>query len=102
MSLSLGMLLIVVALLFATGIYCLLVTRNMMRILLGLEILTKGVTLLLAGVGYLSGNMATVQAFIITVIIIEVVVFVVAAGIMLGAFRHNNTLDTRKLNNLKG
>jgi len=96
------MFIISAVLLVAAGVYCLLATRNLIRILIALEILTKSVTLLLIGAGYISGNMGTAQAFAITLIIIEVVVVAVAAGIVLGAFRHNDTLDTRKLNNLKG
>lgn len=90
------------AVIFVTSFYCLLATRNLIRILIGLEIMTKGVTLLLAFAGYLTGETALAQTFIITLIIIEVVVAVVAVGIAVGAFKHNNTLDVRKLRNLQG
>ena len=40
--------LVLVALLLVVGLYCLVVSRNLIRILIGLEILTKAVTLLLA------------------------------------------------------
>ena len=91
-----------VVLLLVTGFYCLLVTRNLIRILIALEILTKAVTLLLIGVGYATGRTALAQTFVITLIIIEVVVIAVAAGIVIGLYRHNGTLDTRKMRNLKG
>ncbi len=99
--------------LFATGIifiillsiialYCMLVSRNLIRILIGLELLIKAVTLLIALAGFLAGRMALAQTFIITVIVIEVVVIAVAAGIVIGVHRHNQSLDGRLLRNLKG
>jgi NADH-quinone oxidoreductase subunit K len=82
--------------------YCLLVGRNLIRILIALELLTKAVTLLLAIGGYATGRWAEAQAFIITVIVIEVVVIAVAAGIVIGAYRHTGSLDVRTLQELKG
>jgi NADH:ubiquinone oxidoreductase subunit K len=93
---------ITVVLLFTIGIYSLIVTKNLMRILISVEILTKGVSLLMIGVGYLTDNLATAQAYIITVIIIEVVLLVIATGIVLGIYRNNESLNTRNINNLKG
>jgi NADH:ubiquinone oxidoreductase subunit K len=98
MSLLFVIFIISVVLIFAIGIYSLLVTHNLMRILISIEILTKGVTLLLIVAGYISKNMAMAQAYVITVIIIEVVLMAVATGLVLGLFRANGTLDTRKMN----
>lgn len=91
-----------VILIFAASFYCLLATRNLIRIVIALEVLTKGVTLLLMYAGFVTGQIALAQTFIITLIIVEVVVAVVAAGIAVGAFRHNKTLDVRKMRNLQG
>jgi len=52
-----------VILLLITGLYCVIVTRNLMRALIGLEILTKAVTLLLIVAGYTTGRVAQAQAF---------------------------------------
>jgi len=98
MSLLFVIFIISVVLIFAIGIYSLLVTHNLMRILISIEILTKGVTLLLIVAGYISKNMALAEAYVITVIIIEVVLMAVATGLVLGLFRANGTLDTRKMN----
>ena len=102
MSMMFALFIIAAILLFAIGVYSLFVTRNLMRILISIEILTKGVTLLMIGAGYLTGKIAEVQAYVITIIIIEVVLLAIAAGIVLGVYRVNKTLDTKKLNNLKG
>lgn len=94
--------LVLVALLLVVGLYCLVVSRNLIRILIGLEILTKAVTMLLALGGYASGRMAQAQSFIVVLIAIEVVVIAVAAGIVIGAHEHQGDLDARRLRQLRG
>jgi NADH:ubiquinone oxidoreductase subunit K len=89
-------------LLLVSGFYCILVTRNSIRVLIGIELLMKAATLIIVLVGYITGNLQVAQALVITVIIIEVVVVSVTAGVILGIFRQYNSLDTRNLRNLKG
>ncbi len=91
-----------VALLVVSGVYCFLVTYNLLRMLIGIEIMIKGVTLLVVIAGYLSGQMALAQSIVITVIVIEVVVMVVAAGIILGFFNIYDSLNVKNARNLKG
>lgn len=91
-----------IVLLSVAALYCILASHNLIRILIGLELLTKAVTLLIAVAGYMTGRMAMAQTFIITMIVIEVVVIAVAAGIVIGVHRHNHDLDATKLNNLRG
>jgi multisubunit Na+/H+ antiporter MnhC subunit len=86
-----------VVLLYVIGFYYLITTRSLIRILIALEVLTKGVTLTLIYVGKLTGQMATAQSMVITLIIIEVVVLAVAAGIIIGIFNHTDTLDVREI-----
>jgi multisubunit Na+/H+ antiporter MnhC subunit len=90
------------SLLFIAGFYYILATNNLIRVLIGVELLMKAVTLLLITVGYASGQTALMQSLVITLIVIEVVVIAVATGIVIGIHAHNKTLDTRKLRNLKG
>ena len=90
------------ALLALDGIWCILATRNLVRILIGLEILMKSVTFFLIVAGYLTGKMALAQALVITVIVIEVVVVVVVAGVILGFFREHDSLDVKNTRNMKG
>lgn len=91
-----------VILLLVSGLYCLLVTRNMIRAIIGLELLIKAVTLLFIAVGHITGRTALAQAFVITIIVIEVVVAAIGGGIALRVFRHNGDLDVRRLTRLKG
>jgi NADH:ubiquinone oxidoreductase subunit K len=90
------------ALLLVDGLWCMLATRNLVRILIGVEILTKSVTFLLIVAGYFSGRMALAQALVITVIVIEVVVVVVVAGVILGLFRKHDSLDVENTREMKG
>jgi len=91
-----------IVILFIIGFYCLLVTFNLIRALIGLELLIKAVTLLLILVGYVTGHEALAQSLVITLIVMEVVIIAVAAGIILGLHRHNKGLDVRHLRSLKG
>jgi NADH:ubiquinone oxidoreductase subunit K len=97
-----GYFIIFILLLFVIGIYCILVSFNLIRALIGLEILIKAATLLIILAGYLCGRTALAQSIVITLIVIEIVFMVVAIGIVLWAFRHNKTIDPRALSNLKG
>lgn len=93
---------IFIIMLVSCGLYCILVTRNLVRSLIGLELLTKAVTLLFVVVGYITGQQAFIQAVIVTMIVIEVVVIVVAGGVILSIYRHYESLDVRNLRNFKG
>ena len=84
------------------GIYCLLVTFNLIRAIIGVEILIKAATLLIILAGYVTKQTALAQSLVITLIVIEVAIMVVAGGIILWAFRHHKTIDPRKLMNMKG
>jgi NADH-quinone oxidoreductase subunit K len=93
---------ICIVLVAIAGIYCLVMTRNFIRVLIGLEIMTKAVTLLLIVAGLAAGRLALAQALAITLIVVEVVVISVAAGIVLSVFRLSESLDIRNSRNLKG
>ncbi|MFH1398133.1 MAG: NADH-quinone oxidoreductase subunit K [Candidatus Omnitrophota bacterium] len=88
--------------LLVIGIYCILATTNLIRALIGLEVLIKAVTLLIIVSGYLSKHIALAQSLVITLIVIEVVVMTVAAGIISVIHRHNNSLELKDMRNPKG
>ena len=77
-------------------------THNMIKIIIAVELMMKAVTLILAFAGYLTNNFALMQAFIVTMIVIEVVIAVVAAGIIVSYYRNNGNMDPRNMNKLKG
>ena len=93
---------VAIALIAAAGIYCIVATRNLIRVLIALELLAKAVTVLIAIAGAQSGQMALAQSFIIALIIVEVVVTATGAGIVIAVHKRNGSLDIGKLTNLKG
>ncbi|MDD4888620.1 MAG: NADH-quinone oxidoreductase subunit K, partial [Phycisphaerae bacterium] len=62
----------------AIGVYCIAITKNLIRVLIGMEVMTKGVTLLLIAAGRRADRLALAQSLAITLIVIEVAVIVVA------------------------
>lgn len=91
-----------IVLVAVTGLYYLLVTTNLIRAVIGLELVTKSITLGLILAGRLTGRVGLGQALAITLIVVEVVVVVVAVGLILLAHRHTNQVDTRGLRSIKG
>jgi multicomponent Na+:H+ antiporter subunit C len=91
-----------IILVFIAGLYCLIATSNLIRAMIGLELLTKAVTLFIILAGYVTGRTALAQALAITLIVIEVVVIAVAVGVILCVFRHNKSVNGRMLRNIKG
>lgn len=89
-------------LLIITGCYCLIRTYHMLKIIIGIELAMKAVTLFIAVAGYVNGNTELAQSFIITSIFIEVVVTVVAAGIAISLYKKYGNMDIRNLRKLKG
>lgn len=94
--------LIAVILLLVIGLYTLLVSRNLLRMLIGFEIMAKGVTLAIVSAGWLNGKAALAQTLAITVIVVEVVFIAIALAIVMLIQRKKGSLDVRKLTNLKG
>jgi NADH-quinone oxidoreductase subunit K len=91
-----------VVLTMIVGIYCVMTTRNLVRALIGLELLTKGVTLLIILAGYVSGQEGLAQSLAITLIIIEVAVIVVAVSLVLGIYRKTAGIETSSIREIKG
>ena len=91
-----------VILLLITGIYCIIATYNLLRVLIGIELLVKAVTLLLIVVGYANGHTALTQSLVVTLIVIEVVIMVVATGVILGIHSYTKKLNVKDIRNLKG
>lgn len=91
-----------VALTLLVGVYGIVVTRNLVRTLIAMEVLTKAATVLIIVCGYVGERMALAQALAVTLIIIEVAVIVAAVGIVLSIHRKTGTIDRSSIRNLKG
>ncbi len=86
-------LLTVAGALFAIGLVCLIARSNLIKMVIGLELLGKGVSLVFVTAGYISGDVGTSQAVVFTLIIIEAVVAGVALALVILAKRTWKTLD---------
>jgi multicomponent Na+:H+ antiporter subunit C len=90
------------ALVFA-GLLGLLAKRNLIKLLIAVEIIGKGVSLLLLSSGLPpKGNILTAQALVITYIVVEVSLVATALALIINVYRHTKALDVRKLAKLKG
>ena len=91
----------VVALL-GVGFYGLLITRNLIKIVMVLQILIKAVILALVLAGKLSGNLGLGQSTAATVIVADTIVAVVGLALAVQVRRRFGTLDVPKISTLRG
>lgn len=111
---SIAMLLIVL------GLYCLLFKRNLIKLIIGLAVMTDGIHLFLISLGYRWGGVAAIvregvppeilaargvdpvpQALVLTSIVINICILALALSLATWVYRHYNTLDTRRLRRLR-
>jgi len=91
-----------IALIMFIGFYCMLVSRSIVRQLIGLEIVSKAAMLALVSAGALANNLVYAQALLITMIVIEVVVVAAGLALLVKNFRLHLSADIWKLDSLKG
>ncbi|HDT13787.1 MAG TPA: cation:proton antiporter [Candidatus Aminicenantes bacterium] len=89
------------ALVFA-GLLGLLGKRNLIKLLIAIEIVGKGVSLLLLATGFAKASILTAQALVVTYIVIEVSLVATALALIINAYRTTKSLDIRGLTRLKG
>ncbi|MCJ7506262.1 NADH-quinone oxidoreductase subunit NuoK [Candidatus Bathyarchaeota archaeon] len=90
--------------LFVIGIYCLAVKRNMIRLIIGIEIITSAANLnFIAFSAYARPGFVDPlgHSFVILSIVIGACVVAVALALVVCAYRHYKTLDVRKLSRLR-
>jgi NADH-quinone oxidoreductase subunit K len=84
------------------GLYGLLVIRNLIKVVVALQVMVKGVLLALAAAGEASGQINLGQSLILTVIVADTVVAVVGLALAVQIRRVKGTLDVRDLSELRG
>ncbi|HWP22414.1 MAG TPA: NADH-quinone oxidoreductase subunit K [Candidatus Cryosericum sp.] len=94
--------LIIGLVLIITGCVELIRTRHMLKIIVGLELGIKAISLFIVLGGWLNGNMALAQAFVVTIIVLEVVVATVLSGIAISIYHKHGNMYIRNLRNLRG
>jgi len=91
----------VVALL-GVGFYGLLITRNLIKVVMVLQILIKAAVLALILAGKVSGNLGLGQSTAATVIVADTIVAVVGLALGVQVRRRFGTLDVPKISTLRG
>jgi NADH-quinone oxidoreductase subunit K len=91
----------VVALL-GVGFYGLLITRNLIKVVMVLQILIKAAVLALILAGKMSGNLGLGQSTAATVIVADTIVAVVGLALGVQVRRRFGTLDVPKISTLRG
>lgn len=103
MSLSVPLIiLITIFCLAGTGLYCLLITRNLIKVVVALQLLVKGAVLAFILAGNLTGQMNTAQTLALTVIVADTIVAVIGLALAVQIRLKTGTLDIKSLSNLKG
>jgi NADH:ubiquinone oxidoreductase subunit K len=91
----------VVALL-GIGFYGLLITRNLIKVVMVLQILVKAVILAFILAGKISGNLGLGQSAGATIIVADTIVAVVGLALAVQVRRRFGTLDVPKISTLRG
>ncbi|HDD72587.1 MAG TPA: cation:proton antiporter [Candidatus Aenigmarchaeota archaeon] len=99
-----------VAVLVTLGLSTLIFKRNLIKIVMAIDVIGSGVNLFLISLGYREGGIAPVftgatsmkmvlptpQALTLTSIVIDVAVTALMLGFAMSIYRHYGTLDVRK------
>ena len=87
--------------LVGVGLYALLITRNLIKVVIGLQIMVKGAILALVLAGRLTGQVNLGQSLALTVVVADTIVAVVALALAVQIRRHCGTLDLNDLATLR-
>ncbi len=98
----LSVVLVIILSLLGVGLYGLLITRNLIKIVLVLQILVKSAVLALVLAGKVGGNLGLGQSLAVTVIVADTVVAVVGLALAVQVRRRFGTLDVPEISTLRG
>jgi NADH-quinone oxidoreductase subunit K len=87
--------------LIGIGLYGLLITRNLIKVVVALQVLVKGALLALVAAGTASGKINLGQSLAVMVIVVDTVVAVIGLALALQVKRRMGTLDVKELATLK-
>jgi NADH:ubiquinone oxidoreductase subunit K len=87
--------------LFGIGLYCLLMTRNLIRVIVALQIMVKGAMLALVFVGQVIGQPSVGQSMALTVIVADTLIAVIGLALAVQVKRHVGSLDLEDISKLK-
>ena len=95
--------LVSVGLMFVIGLYCLMVKRDMVRILIGVEILFNAANLCFITLSTQTPGFVDPYAhsMVMTAIVLDGTVISVGLAMVMNVYKHYKTIDIRKLRRLK-
>jgi len=91
-----------IAALFVVGLYALAAKESLLKVLLGLQVLGKSVTLTFVLAGVVLNDLGRAQAIVFTVVVIEVIVAALALSLMVNVYRVTGSLSVRGIRRLRG
>jgi NADH-quinone oxidoreductase subunit K len=92
---------IVVLGLLGIGLYGVLVSRNLIKVVIALQLLVKGAMLALVVAGRMNGQINLSQSMALTVIVADTIVAVIGLALAVQVRRHLGTLDVKSLTSLR-
>ncbi len=98
---SVGLVVMTITGLLAIGLYALLAARNLIKIIVALQILVKGAMLAMIAAGQMAGEAEVGESLALTVIVADTIVAVVGLALAVQIRRHFGTLDVRAYSTLK-
>jgi NADH:ubiquinone oxidoreductase subunit K len=97
-----GVGLVVVLGLLAVGFYALLANRNLIKLVIGLQLLVKGAVLALMLAGTSNGQLQIAQSLAVTVIVADTIVAVIGMALAVQVRRRTGSMDVKRLSTLRG
>ncbi len=98
---ALNVFLILVVTLFTVSLYGLLITRNLIKMVVVLQVLVKSAILAFVLAGHLRGQPNLGQSLALTVIVADTIVAVLGLSLAVQVRKHFGTLDLKHLNTLR-
>jgi NADH-quinone oxidoreductase subunit K len=87
--------------LIGVGVYGLLISRNLIKVIIALQILVKGAMLAMIAAGAASGRVNLGQSLAVTIIVADTVVAVIGLALAIQIKRRVGSLDVNDLATLK-
>jgi NADH:ubiquinone oxidoreductase subunit K len=97
-----GMNILIIVILFFLGFFCLITTKSMVRMIIGIEIMARASTFAFVYFGYMQNNTAVSQSIVVTIIVVEAVVSAIALALIMSLYNKSKTANVTELNKLKG
>jgi NADH:ubiquinone oxidoreductase subunit K len=87
--------------LFGLGLYALLTIRNLVRLILALQVMVKSIIILIILAGNIQDQMGTAQSMALTFIIADTIVAVLGMALAVQVKRITGSLDTKEISKLR-